>query len=188
MALSLLCDCCLGQALVPCAICVLMGLVIPGGVQGAQHSGGAAVAGLVSMMLAGSLETLHILHMGTCRAGVTHPCLRTAPASACTSVTEQNALTAELLTFPVLLLFCSAGGRNKGPGCAGRTGSREPLCVVLEGWLNSSGQHTSLQFHCPVPQKNPGLRMAAAARHHRASLAKATDFPVLGKSSVAFLC
>lgn len=107
-----------------------MGVVIPGGVQGAQHSGGAAMAGLVSVMLAGSLETLHVLHTGTCRAGVTHSCLRTAPASTCTSVTEQNAVTAELLTFPVLLLFCSAGGRNEGPGCAGRTGSREPLCGV----------------------------------------------------------
>lgn len=80
MALSLFCDCCLGQTLVLCAICVLMGSVIPGGAQGAQHSGGAAIVVLISMVLAGSMETLPVLHVGTCMVRVTQPCVRAASA------------------------------------------------------------------------------------------------------------
>lgn len=93
------------------------------------------------------------------RTGLPTPVSELHLPCACRSVTQQNAVRAELLTFPVLLQFCSAGGRNKGPGCAGRTKEqRAPVCVVMEGWLSSSGQHTPLQFHCTVPQKKPTLQ------------------------------
>lgn len=160
MALSLFCDCCLGQALVPCAICVLMGFVIPGGAQGAQHSGGAAMAVLISTMLGReSGNPPHPAHGYLQDKGF--PALSqncTCPVHADQSFSKMQS---EQSSSPSQYCSCCAvlGAGTRGQAVLGGPRAESPCVCGVGGLAELSGQHTSLQFHCIVPQENSGWQL-----------------------------
>lgn len=128
-----------------------MGFVIPGGAQGAQHSGGAAMAVLISTMLAGRVETLHTLHMYTCRTRVSQPCLRTAPAPCMQISHSAKCSQSKARHLPSIAPVVQCWRQEQGARlCWEDQEQRAPVCVVLEGWLNSlaSTHHCSFTALC----------------------------------------
>lgn len=122
LALSLSCDCCLGQALAPCAICVLMGSAISGGVQGASPQ---ECSNACPYFHDAGREHGHPTCGYLQEEQGNPPLSQSAPAPCMHICHSANAVRAELLTCPAGLLFSVlVAGAVRG-----QAKSREPRCV-----------------------------------------------------------
>lgn len=103
------------------------------------------MAVLTSMVLAGSMEILSVLHMDPCRMRVTQPCLRAAPAlcmQICHSAKCSQSRARDLPRIaPVVQCWWQEQGARL---CWEDQEQRATVCVVLEGWLNSLAS----KHHC----------------------------------------
>lgn len=128
-----------------------MGFVIPGGAQGAQHSGGAAMAVLISTMLGReSGNPPHPAHGYLQDKGF--PALSqncTCPVHADQSFSKMQS---EQSSSPSQYCSCCAVlvAGTRGQAVLGGPRAETPVCVVLEGWLNSlaSTHHCSFTALC----------------------------------------